>query len=72
MEIEVDYFVSECGEFVAEAKLVFPFSFCGPGVAVILFFNIFIQSSAVRGRQLHIDVIIATGYYLEKKLVKKL
>ena len=65
LEVEVDDFMCKGGEFVAEAELVLAGDLRGPRVAIVLLLGVLVQGLAVRVRQLHIYVIVASSDHLK-------
>lgn len=66
MEIQVNRFVRESGEFVAKADFVNSLHGCGMGEAVVLLLLLMIQDLVFRICDKTVDVIVSTGEYLKE------
>lgn len=65
LEVEVDHFVGEGGELVAEAELVDACLVRGPGEAVILLLDVLVQRLSVGRRQFHVDIVLTPRDHLK-------
>ena len=61
LNIEVDQFMAECREFVAEAEHVDTGLIGGPNVRIVLLLLALVQNVTSRIFQDHVNVILATG-----------
>ena len=70
LKVEINNLMSERGELVGETEPVFSLNVCCPCVAIVLFLNVFIQGTAIRGCEFHVDIIVATCDHLLKQTQK--